>query len=109
MAGNGQKIIAAARSAYADGVRLLITPELSICGYAAEDLFLRPAFIAACDEAVASVALALADLKDLTAVVGHPIGAGQRTRSLAVQSRYNAASVLCAGAVLTRYAKRELP
>src|SRR5664279_560079 len=69
MAGNGQKIIAAARLAYADGVRLLLTPELSICGYAAEDLFLRPAFIAACDEAVASVVLALADLKDLTVVV----------------------------------------
>jgi NAD+ synthase (glutamine-hydrolysing) len=28
-----------------EGVRLLITPELSICGYAAEDLFLRPSFI----------------------------------------------------------------
>ena len=109
LAGNAQKIINAARVAYADGVRLLLTPELSICGYAAEDLFLRPAFIAACDEAVASVALALANLKDLTVVVGHPSGGDQRTRSLTLQSRYNAASVLCAGAVLARYAKRELP
>ena len=109
LAGNAQKIINAARVAYADGVRLLLTPELSICGYAAEDLFLRPAFIAACNEAVASVALALADLKDLTVVVGHPSGGDQRTRSLTLQSRYNAASVLCAGAVLARYAKRELP
>jgi predicted amidohydrolase len=25
-----------------EGARLLLTPELSICGYAAEDLFLRP-------------------------------------------------------------------
>ncbi len=109
LAGNAQKVINAARVAYADGVRLLLTPELSICGYAAEDLFLRPAFIAACDEAVASVALALANLKDLTVVVGHPSGGDQRTRSLTLQSRYNAASVLCAGAVLARYAKRELP
>ena len=109
MVGNAQKIITAARSAYADGVRLLLTPELSICGYAAEDLFLRSSFIAACDEAVASVAGALADLKDLTVVVGHPSGGDQRTRSLAVPGRFNAASVLCAGAVVARYAKRELP
>jgi NAD+ synthase (glutamine-hydrolysing) len=45
LAGNAQKIIQAARSAYADdGARLLLTPELSICGYAAEDLFLAPCF-----------------------------------------------------------------
>ena len=47
MAGNAQKIMDAARRAYANGVRLLITPELSICGYAAEDLFLRASFITA--------------------------------------------------------------
>ena len=68
--GNAQKIITAAQDAYADGARLLLTPELSICGYAAEDLFLRPAFIQACDDAVKSVANALAGLKDLAVVVG---------------------------------------
>ena len=41
LAGNAQKIITAARQAYAAGARLLLTPELSICGYAAEDLFFR--------------------------------------------------------------------
>ena len=46
VAGNTRRIIEAARTAYANGARLLLTPELSICGYAAEDLFLRPAFIA---------------------------------------------------------------
>jgi NAD+ synthase (glutamine-hydrolysing) len=44
----------------------VLTPELSICGYAAEDLFLRPAFIQACDDAVKTVAHALAGLKDLS-------------------------------------------
>jgi NAD+ synthase (glutamine-hydrolysing) len=109
LAGNSQKIIDTARSAYADGVRLLLTPELSICGYAAEDLFLRPAFIAACDDAVKTVARELAGLKDLTVVVGHPTGGDSRTRSVAVPSRYNAASVLCEGVVIATYAKRELP
>jgi NAD+ synthase (glutamine-hydrolysing) len=107
--GNSQKIVAAARSAYAEGARLVLTPELSICGYAAEDLFLRPAFIAACDDAVKAVARELAGLKDLTLVLGHPSGGDSRTRSVAVQNRHNAASVLCEGAVLATYAKRELP
>ena len=109
LAGNSQKIIDAARSAYADGVRLLLTPELSICGYAAEDLFLRHAFIDACDDAVKTVARALAGLKDMTVVVGHPTGGDSRTRSVAVQSRFNTASVLCEGMVVATYAKRELP
>jgi len=109
LAGNAQKITAAARAAYQDGARLVLTPELSICGYAAEDLFLRSAFIAACDDAVKSLAAALADLKDLCVVVGHPTGGDQRTRSVAVPSRWNAASVLREGQVIATYAKRELP
>ena len=107
--GNSKKIIDLARSVYAEGVRLLLTPELAICGYAAEDLFLRPAFIAACDDAVKTVARELAGLKNLSVVLGHPSGGDSRTRSVAVQSRHNAASVLCEGQVVARYAKRELP
>jgi NAD+ synthase (glutamine-hydrolysing) len=109
LAGNAQKIIAAAQTAHAQGARLLLTPELSICGYAAEDLFLRPAFIVACDDAVKSVAEALAGLKDMVVVVGHPAGGDRRTRSVTVQYRVNAASVLREGAVVATYAKRELP
>ena len=109
LAGNAQKIIDAARTAYIDGARLLLTPELSICGYAAEDLFLRPAFIAACDDAVKTVARELAGLKDLTVVVGHPMGGDSRTKSVAIQSRFNAASVIREGQVVQTYAKRELP
>ena len=107
--GNSQKIIAAARAAYAEGARLMLTPELSICGYAAEDLFLRPSFIAACDDAVKAVARELAGLSELTVVLGHPSGGDTRTRSVAVQNRHNAASVLREGAVVATYAKRELP
>jgi len=107
--GNAQKIIHAATAAYQHGARLVLTPELSICGYAAEDLFLRPAFIAACDDAVKALALALAHLKDLCLVVGHPTGGDSRTRSVAVPERFNAASVLREGQVIASYAKRELP
>src|SRR3954468_13680868 len=109
MAGNAQKIIAAARSAYEQGARLVLTPELSICGYPAEDLFLRPAFVAACDDAVKTVARELAGLKGLHVVVGHPVGGDLRSKSVQVQRRLNAASVLKEGKVLETYAKRELP
>ena len=109
MAGNAQKIMDAARRAYAKGARLLITPELSICGYAAEDLFLRASFITACEQAVDSVRLSLADLKGMHVVVGHPSGHDERTRSVAISLRFNMASVLCEGKVVATYAKRELP
>ncbi len=107
LAGNAQKILDAARAAHAQGARLLLTPELSICGFAAEDLFLRPAFIAACDAAVKSLARSLAELQDMVVVVGHPSGIGA-DRSTPTRRRYNAASVLCNGRVLQTYAKREL-
>jgi NAD+ synthase (glutamine-hydrolysing) len=109
MAGNARRIIEAARRAYEDGARLVLTPELSICGYAAEDLFLRPAFIAACDDAVKTVARELAGLKGLHVVVGHPVGGDLRSKSVQVQRRLNAASVVSEGKVLETYAKRELP
>ncbi len=113
MPGNAQKIIDAARAAYQTGARLVLTPELAICGYAAEDLFLRPSFIQACDDAVNRVARELAGLKGLTVVVGTPTqgdsGLGLRTKSVAVQQRHNAARVLREGEVLASYAKRELP
>ena len=109
MPGNARKIIDAAAKAHAEGARLVITPELSICGYAAEDLLLRPAFIDACDDALKTVARELAGLKGLHVVVGHPEGGGLRTRSVAVTRRHNRASVLCEGQVVAHYDKRELP
>ena len=114
MVGNARKIVDAALQAYQRGARLLLTPELAICGYAAEDLFLRPAFIDACDDALKLVATETAHLKGLHIVVGHPARAGQsaaqrRERSVAVAHLHNAASVLCDGRVTHTYAKRELP
>ncbi len=102
-------MIDAAKTAHAQGARLMLTPELSICGYAAEDLFLRPAFIEACDDAVRSVASALAGLKDMTVVVGHPTVGGVRTRSVAIQKRFNAASVLRDGEDSSDLRHTELP
>ncbi len=107
MPGNAQKIIAAAREAYTQGARLLLTPELAICGYAAEDLFLRPAFIAACDDAVKTVARETAGLKGLAIVLGHPQAMAPGAQAFSVC--FNAASVVRDGKIEQTYAKRELP
>ena len=45
LTGNGQQIVAAAKRAAEQGARLLLTPELSLCGYPPRDLLLRPGFI----------------------------------------------------------------
>ena len=109
LAGNVQKISDAAQHSYAQGARLLLTPELSICGYAAEDLYLRPAFMQACDDALKALTEQLAGLKGMAVVVGHPQGGDSRTSSVSVTERFNCASVLCDGQVVATYAKRELP
>ena len=113
LAGNAAKIIEFSRRAHALGARVVLTPELSLCGYPPEDLLLRPAFMHACAQALRDCAAALADLPDLFVVVGHPHQSGEvgdvRSKSHAVQLRHNAASVLNAGRVTATYNKRELP
>ena len=113
LAGNAQRIVAAARQAHADGAHLLVAPELALTGYPPEDLLLRPAFMQACARQLAALATALAPFDGLSVVVGHPHQFGEhgdeRSRSHAVQQRFNAASVLAGGAVLATYCKRELP
>ncbi|HEY8709996.1 MAG TPA: NAD+ synthase, partial [Burkholderiaceae bacterium] len=113
LVGNGERIALAARRAYEQGARLVLTPELGLCGYPPEDLLLRPAFMQACAEALADCARALADLAGLFVVVGHPHQFGERgdvrSNSVSVPQRYNAASVLSEGRVLATYCKRELP
>lgn len=113
LAGNARKIIESAQRAHAQGARVVLTPELSLCGYPPEDLLLRPAFMQACAQALAECAAALAPLEGLHVVVGHPHQWGEhgdvRSKSQAVQQRFNAASVLTGGRIVATYCKRELP
>ncbi|TBO32631.1 NAD+ synthase [Aquabacterium lacunae] len=112
LAGNARQLVALARQAHADGARLVVTPELSLCGYPPEDLLLRPRFIDDCQSTLVGMAEQLADLPDLQVVVGHPAPSrlgDARTRSWSVPGLVNAASVLQAGAVVGTYAKRDLP
>ena len=113
LAGNAALVAEAARKAYAAGARVVLAPELALTGYPPEDLLLRPAFMQACAEQLAALAEELAGLEGLHLVVGHPHQFGERgserSKSMAVQQRFNAASVVSAGRVVGTYCKRELP
>lgn len=98
IAGNTRQILHYAADAKAKGATLLLTPELSLCGYPPEDLLLRDDFLQACHEALQHLAQML---RDITVIVGHPHKSGSHC--------YNAASVLQAGKVLATYHKHALP
>ena len=98
LAGNAKALLDAIGEGRRDGASLVVTPELSLCGYPPEDLLLRPAFLAACASELAALA---AEVKGTTAVVGFP--------EYAAGSRYNAAAVLRDGRVDAIYRKQQLP
>ncbi len=98
LSGNAAKIVDCAERARASGAQVLLTPELSLCGYPPEDLLLRDGFFRDCDAALDALAAALSGIK---VIVGHP--------HLASGQRYNAASLLADGRIAATYRKRNLP
>ena len=98
LAGNAARIVEYAERARAAGADLLLTPELSLCGYPPEDLLLRPDFYRACERELESLA---ARVTGIAVLVGHPEAASGR--------RYNAASVLENGRRVATYHKQLLP
>ena len=98
LSGNTRKILEFADRAREQGADVLLTPELSLCGYPPEDLLLREDFRAACDRALLQLA---SKVRGISVVVGHPHQVGGRL--------YNAASVLQDGGVAAVYHKLDLP
>ncbi len=98
LAGNARVLVDAIARARGGGATLVVTPELSLCGYPPEDLVLRPAFLDACAAELAALA---AQVKDIVALVGCP----ERERGL----RHNAVAVLRDGRVAAVYRKQHLP
>ncbi|MGI0490783.1 NAD+ synthase [Alkalinema pantanalense CENA528] len=65
---NAQAIVQAAQQAAAQGARLLLTPELSLCGYPPRDLLLNPSFIAELSDMLQTIAQQLP--QGLVALIG---------------------------------------
>ena len=97
ISGNLKMILNAATQAVQRGADILITPELAICGYPPEDLVLRPAFVAKCEEAVRE----LAEVAPLPILVGGPYADSRGV--------FNSAYLLQDGTVKARYDKMALP
>ena len=98
LAENSAKILQYAEQARAQGVELLVTPELSLCGYPPEDLLLRPGFYHDCASSLQALA---AKVQGISILVGHPHEYEGK--------RYNAASLLRDGKVVMTYCKHDLP
>ncbi len=98
---NAAKVAEAAHWARQNGADVLLTPELTLTGYPAEDLLLRPEFIRQQTLVLDQLCRDLARYPGLHVVVGH---VHEQDGAL-----YNAASVLLNGRVVCRYFKHELP
>lgn len=103
LTGNAQKIIDAAQQACAQGAKLLVTPELALCGYAAEDLLLRPSFQHSIDTAMEQIIAASTAWPDMALLVGYPQAVDGTLH------RHNAAAWITNGKVLANYVKQALP
>jgi NAD+ synthase (glutamine-hydrolysing) len=98
LAANARGILDATASARGADASLVVTPELSLCGYPPEDLLLRPAFLDACAAELAALA---AQVREGTVLVGFP----ERTDGRC----YNAMAVIRGGRVAQVYRKMNLP
>jgi len=98
LTGNVERILKCAAQAKACGAQVLLTPELSLCGYPPEDLLLRPDFYRACRQALDDLARRV---EDIVLVVGYPEESEGHC--------YNAAMVIENGQKKAVYRKIRLP
>ncbi len=96
---NAEHILTCAQEAHAQGARMLITPELALCGYPPEDLLFRQDFYAANQRSLIWLISHLP--ADMAVIIGHPHEVSGK--------RYNAASVIHSGNIQATYHKHILP
>lgn len=106
LTGNAQKILSAAQQAAQQGAELLLTPELSLCGYPPRDLLMRPSFIKQMKQTVIELAAALPE--EITALVGlaedNSAAAHQGEKPI-----FNSVALLQSGQIKEIFHKRLLP
>ncbi|WP_277063438.1 NAD(+) synthase [Schaalia cardiffensis] len=97
---NAEEITSIAKEASARGVALLLFPELSLSGYAIDDLFGQDVLLDEVETAIHELALASLDLLPII-VVGAPVRVNA--------ALYNCAVVIHRGRILALIPKRHLP
>ena len=97
---NAERVLEQVRACHDDGVAVAVFPELSLSGYAIDDLFLQDVLLDAVDAAVVRIAEASADLLPVI-VVGAPLRTKNRL--------FNCGVVIHRGKVLGVAPKTYLP
>ena len=84
--GNSQLIMSAYNSLVADGAKLILFPELALCGYPPRDLLFKSRFVSDIEDALESIAQ---QIGEVPAVIGYV-----QDRGLSITGRpfYNAAA-----------------
>jgi len=103
---NAQAIIEAAQAAAKQNVRLLLTPELSLCGYPPRDLLLYPNFVEAMAEELKVIA---SKLPDNIAVLVGTVEKNLHAHSKGQKPLYNSMALLDQGEIKEIFHKRLLP
>ncbi|MTJ13057.1 NAD+ synthase [Anabaena sp. UHCC 0187] len=104
--GNAQKILEMSQQAASTGVRLLLTPELSICGYPPRDLLLNPSFITAMDHTLQKLA---EDLPANLAVLVGTVVKNSQAHITGGKNLFNSIALLENGKIQQFFHKRLLP
>ncbi|MBG1240330.1 NAD+ synthase [Nostoc sp. NZL] len=103
---NAQKILEAAQRAASSGARLLLTPELSLCGYPPRDLLLNPSFVEAMGITLQNLA------QDLPPNLAVLVGTVEQNLNASIsggKSLFNSIALLENGEVKQIFNKRLLP
>jgi NAD+ synthetase len=106
LTGNAQQILRAAQQAAAQGTRLVLTPELSLCGYPPRDLLLNPSFIAAIAQTLQQLAQDLPP--DLAVLVG-TVEPNPHATQVGGKPLFNSMALLEQGKIQQVFHKRLLP
>ena len=106
LAGNAQKILTIAQEIASENVDLLLTPELSLCGYPPRDLLLNPSFIETMGIELEKLAASLP--KSLTVLVG-TVAKNPLANIAGEKPLFNSAALLEGGKISRYFYKRLLP
>ncbi|MFM2061480.1 MAG: hypothetical protein RLZZ507_1150 [Cyanobacteriota bacterium] len=106
LTGNAQKILEIAQQAAANNVRLLLTPELSLCGYPPRDLLLNPSFVKSMDITLKKLAQ---DLPPNLAVLVGTVVKNKEAHITGGKTLFNSIALLEAGKIQKYFHKRLLP
>ncbi len=103
---NAQNILEVARQVSSQGVKLMLTPELSLCGYPPRDLLLNAHFIAEMEQTLQQLAIDLPP--DLLVLIGLAVPNLSHTLT-GSKPLFNSIALVTAGAVQNIFHKRLLP